>query len=61
MLEIGLGVVLFTAIVLGLVWVILLAKSKLVASGNVIIIINDENNERNKLSNDTITGRLMLM
>lgn len=42
MLEIGLGVGFFTAIVLALVGVILLAKSKLVASGNVTININGE-------------------
>jgi len=42
MLEIGLGVTLFTAIVLALVLVILSAKSKLVASGDVDIVINDE-------------------
>ncbi|MEZ5592373.1 MAG: NADH:ubiquinone reductase (Na(+)-transporting) subunit F [Gammaproteobacteria bacterium] len=42
MLEISLGVVFFTAIVIALVFVILAAKSKLVASGNVEIVINDE-------------------
>ena len=42
MLEILLGVVLFTAIVIALVFVILGAKSKLVASGNVEVLINDE-------------------
>lgn len=42
MLEIGLGVGFFTAIVLALVAVILFAKSKLVASGNVKISINGE-------------------
>jgi Na+-transporting NADH:ubiquinone oxidoreductase subunit F len=42
MLEIGLGVVLFTAIVLALVLIILAAKSKLVASGDVSILINGE-------------------
>ena len=40
--EITLGVVLFTLIVLALVMIILAAKSKLVASGNVKININDE-------------------
>lgn len=39
---IGLGVMMFTLIVLALVAVILLAKSKLVASGNVTIGINDD-------------------
>jgi Na+-transporting NADH:ubiquinone oxidoreductase subunit F len=37
-----LGVVMFTFIVLALVFFILLAKSKLVASGNVNILINDD-------------------
>lgn len=42
MTEIILGVTLFTAIVLGLVAVILFARSKLVSTGNVNILINDE-------------------
>lgn len=42
MLEIILGVFFFTAIVIALVFLILGAKSKLVASGNVDIVINDE-------------------
>jgi Na+-transporting NADH:ubiquinone oxidoreductase subunit F len=42
MLEITLGVGLFTAIVLSLVFVILAAKSRLVASGDVKIEVNDE-------------------
>lgn len=42
MLEIGLGVGFFTAIVLTLVAIILFAKSKLVATGNVKISINGE-------------------
>jgi Na+-transporting NADH:ubiquinone oxidoreductase subunit F len=42
MLEIILGVLFFTAIVIALVFVILGAKSKLVASGNVEVLINDE-------------------
>ena len=42
MLEIGLGVGFFTIIVLALVAIILFAKSKLVASGNVKISINGE-------------------
>ena len=37
MLDIGLGVVLFTTIVLVLVGIILLARSRLVATGNVTI------------------------
>ena len=44
MLEIGLGVGFFTAIVLALVFLILFAKSKMVASGNVNILINGEKN-----------------
>ena len=42
MLEIILGVVFFTFIVVALVFVILGAKSKLVAEGGVDILINDE-------------------
>lgn len=42
MLEIGLGVAFFTAIVLVLVVIILAAKAKLVASGPVTITINGE-------------------
>ncbi|MBM3202895.1 NADH:ubiquinone reductase (Na(+)-transporting) subunit F, partial [Candidatus Woesearchaeota archaeon] len=42
MLEIILGVLFFTLIVIALVFVILGAKSRLVASGNVDILINDE-------------------
>lgn len=42
MLEILLGVLFFTFIVVALVFVILGAKSKLVAEGNVDVLINDE-------------------
>ena len=42
MLEISLGVLLFTGIVLALVGVILLARSRLVPSGDIDILINDE-------------------
>ena len=42
MLEVIFGVILFTGIVLILVNVILFAKSKLVASGNVSVLINGE-------------------
>ena len=42
MIEIILGVLLFTAIVIALVFVILGARSRLVATGNVDIVINDE-------------------
>lgn len=41
-LEIILGVVMFTVIVLSLVMIILAAKAKLVSSGEVQIVINDE-------------------
>ncbi len=42
MLEILLGVVFFTVIVIALVFVIIAAKSKLVASGDIAILVNDE-------------------
>ncbi len=42
MLEIFLGVAMFTLVVLALVVLILAAKAKLVASGNVAIAINDQ-------------------
>ena len=42
MIEVGLGVAFFTGIVLILVGLILFAKSRLVASGTVNILINDE-------------------
>ena len=42
MIQIVLGVALFTLIVLDLVSLILFARSKLVASGNVSILVNDE-------------------
>ncbi len=42
MLEILLGVIFFTLIVIALVFIIVGAKSKLVASGDVDILINDE-------------------
>ena len=41
MTEIALGVVLFTAIVLALVGLILLARQRLVAQGSVPIVVND--------------------
>ena len=40
--EIGLGIALFTMIILLLVVVILVARSKLVASGKVNVLVNDE-------------------
>jgi len=42
MLEIALGIIIFTAFVIALVFVIIGAKSKLVAEGDVEILINDE-------------------
>ena len=42
MLEISLGVAMFTVIILALVGVILTARSRLVPSGDVSIVINDE-------------------
>jgi Na+-transporting NADH:ubiquinone oxidoreductase subunit F len=42
MLEIALGIIIFTVIVIVLVFVIIGAKSKLVVSGDVEILINDE-------------------
>lgn len=42
MLEIAMGVGMFTAIVLALVFLILAARSRLVTTGNVSIMINDE-------------------
>jgi Na+-transporting NADH:ubiquinone oxidoreductase subunit F len=42
MLEIGLGIFFFTAIIIALVTIILAAKSHLVASGLVRVVVNDE-------------------
>jgi Na+-transporting NADH:ubiquinone oxidoreductase subunit F len=42
MLEILLGIIIFTVIVIALVFVIIGAKSQLVASGDIEILINDE-------------------
>jgi len=42
MLEILLGVILFTVIVIALVFIIIGAKSKLVASGDIEIVVNGE-------------------
>ena len=41
-LQVGLGVVLFTAIILILVFVILAARSRLVAGGSVHLVINED-------------------
>ncbi|MEJ2299647.1 MAG: 2Fe-2S iron-sulfur cluster-binding protein [Woeseiaceae bacterium] len=43
-LQVLLGVGLFTAVILVLVFVILVARSKLVATGEVAIVVNDEKN-----------------
>jgi Na+-transporting NADH:ubiquinone oxidoreductase subunit F len=42
MLQVGLGVALFTLMILLLVFVILAARSRLVSSGNVSVIVNDQ-------------------
>ena len=42
MVEIALGVALFTAIIVALAMLILFARSKLVATGNITILVNDE-------------------
>ena len=42
MLEIALGIIIFTVIVIALVFLIIGAKSQLVAAGDVEILINDE-------------------
>jgi len=44
MMQVGLGVILFTLIILVLVFVILLARSKLVAGGAINININEDRN-----------------
>ncbi|MGZ8216335.1 NADH:ubiquinone reductase (Na(+)-transporting) subunit F [Methylomagnum sp.] len=56
MLEIILGVLFFTAIVIALVFVILGAKSKLVASGNVDVLINDEKTIHVPIGAKLLTG-----
>ena len=42
MVEIALGVALFTAIIVALAMLILFARSKLVATGNITILVNNE-------------------
>mgnify|MGYP000045941321 CR=1 FL=1 len=54
MLTVILGVVMFTGIVLALVFVILAARSKLVATGTVDILVNDE-----KTINARVGGKLL--
>ena len=56
MLEIILGVLFFTFIVVALVFVILGAKSKLVAEGNVDILINDEKTIHVPIGSKLLTG-----
>jgi Na+-transporting NADH:ubiquinone oxidoreductase subunit F len=56
MLEIILGVLFFTAIVIALVFVILGAKSKLVASGSVEVLINDEKTIHVPIGAKLLTG-----
>ena len=46
-MEIVLGIVLFTLIIMLLVGVILGARSKLVATGDIEIVINDEKIQNN--------------
>ena len=59
MQEIILGVVFFTLIVLALVLVILFAKSKLVNSGEVTILINDDPDKAIKTAaGDKLLGAL---
>jgi Na+-transporting NADH:ubiquinone oxidoreductase subunit F len=42
MLEIALGVMMFTGIVLALVFIIIGARSQLVSTGNVTLLVNEE-------------------
>ena len=49
MATFGLGIVLFTLIVLALVTIILAARSKLVSTGNVNITINGEKSKRKRV------------
>jgi Na+-transporting NADH:ubiquinone oxidoreductase subunit F len=56
MLEILLGVVFFTIIVIALVFIIIGAKSKLVASGDVEVLINDEKTIRVSVGSKLLTA-----
>ncbi|WP_292363555.1 2Fe-2S iron-sulfur cluster-binding protein, partial [Methylophaga sp. UBA1464] len=47
-MEIILGIVLFTLIIMALVFVIISARSKLVATGDIDIIVNDEKTIKTK-------------
>ena len=53
-MEVGLGVVLFTVIILVLVFVILAARSKLVSDGSISLVINDD-----KTMKIPVGGKLM--
>ncbi|MDY7095382.1 MAG: NADH:ubiquinone reductase (Na(+)-transporting) subunit F [Acidobacteriota bacterium] len=48
-MTIALGVLMFTAVILSLVTILMVAKSKLVASGDVSIIINDDESKSLKV------------
>jgi Na+-transporting NADH:ubiquinone oxidoreductase subunit F len=48
-MTIALGVLMFTAVILSLVTILMVAKSKLVASGDVNIIINDDESKALKV------------
>ena len=54
LLEVGIGVILFTVVILILVFVILAARSKLVADGSIQITINDD-----KVFSVPVGGKLM--
>jgi Na+-transporting NADH:ubiquinone oxidoreductase subunit F len=54
--EIGLGIGLFTAIVLALVAIILVARSRLVASGTVDVLVNDERHLRLPVGSKLMQG-----
>ncbi|MDD9952063.1 MAG: NADH:ubiquinone reductase (Na(+)-transporting) subunit F [Zetaproteobacteria bacterium] len=49
MLDIGLGIAMFTLVITTLVAIILLAKSKLVASGDITILINEDQDKAVKV------------
>ena len=55
-LEIGIGVALFTAIIVALVLVILAARSRLVASGSVAVSINGEREIRMRVGSKLMYG-----
>ena len=48
--TIVIGVVAFTAVILALVLILLLAKARLVASGDVKILINDDPSKRRSVA-----------